>query len=223
MFYAASEIVFWILLAAVAGGGIGYGVSQAKALRINKRLSQSRADAPMERELAIAWDTIEDLNRRLQVAHETIRDGAATRGEAADELIELAPAADTAAADPDGEAIQTAKDESAPGQPSVDPDTVIDMSVSRAAGAGVEEAIGSTANKPPAKKPAAKKPQASKAPTAAKPKTAATKASAAKTAAKKPAAPKVVPVSDDTVGQRLSDRVASASIANQVDFTDGGG
>lgn len=74
MFYAASEIVFWILLAAVIGGGIGYGLSQAKMVRLNKRLSQSRADAPMERELAIAWDTIEDLNKRLQVAHETIRD-----------------------------------------------------------------------------------------------------------------------------------------------------
>ena len=74
MFYAASEIVFWILLAAVIGGGIGYGLSQARAVQLDKRLAQSRADAPMERELAIAWDTIEDLNKRLQVAHETIRD-----------------------------------------------------------------------------------------------------------------------------------------------------
>ena len=73
MFYAASEIVFWILLAAIAGGGIGYGFSEARSLRLDKRLTQGRADAPMERELAIAWDTIEDLNKRLQVAHETIR------------------------------------------------------------------------------------------------------------------------------------------------------
>jgi len=73
MFYAASEIVFWILLAAVIGGGIGYGLSQAKLVRLNKRLAQGRADAPLERELAIAWDSIEDLNKRLQVAHETIR------------------------------------------------------------------------------------------------------------------------------------------------------
>lgn len=75
MFYAASEIIFWILLSALIGGGIGYGLSEAKSVRIGKRLTQSRADAPMERELAIAWDTIEDLNRRLQVAHETIRGG----------------------------------------------------------------------------------------------------------------------------------------------------
>lgn len=74
MFYAASEIVFWILLAAVIGGGIGYGLSQAKMVRLNQRLAQGRADAPLERELAIAWDSIEDLNKRLQVAHETIRD-----------------------------------------------------------------------------------------------------------------------------------------------------
>jgi len=75
MFYAASEIVFWILLSAIIGGGIGYGLCQAKSVQLGKRLSESRADAPMERELAIAWDTIEDLNRRLQVAHETIRGG----------------------------------------------------------------------------------------------------------------------------------------------------
>lgn len=73
MFYAASEIVFWILLAAVIGGGIGYGIAQVKMVRLNQRLASSRADAPLERELAIAWDTIEDLNTRLQVAHETIR------------------------------------------------------------------------------------------------------------------------------------------------------
>ncbi len=73
MFYAASEIVFWILLSAVVGGGIGYGLSEAKSLRLDKRLNDGKAHAPMERELAIAWDTIEDLNRRLQVAHQTIR------------------------------------------------------------------------------------------------------------------------------------------------------
>lgn len=82
MFYAASEIVFWILLAAVIGGGIGYGLSQAKMVRLNRRLAQGRADAPLERELAIAWDTIEDLNKRLQVAHETIRDVNGDLGEA---------------------------------------------------------------------------------------------------------------------------------------------
>lgn len=82
MFYAASEILFWILLAAVIGGGIGYGLSQAKMVRLNQRLTQSRADAPMERELAIAWDTIEDLKARLQIAHETIRGGIDTEPEA---------------------------------------------------------------------------------------------------------------------------------------------
>jgi hypothetical protein len=75
MFYAASEIVFWILLSALIGGGIGYGLNEAKSVRLGKRLADSRADAPLERELATAWDTIEDLNRRLQVAHETIRNG----------------------------------------------------------------------------------------------------------------------------------------------------
>ena len=84
MFYAASEIVFWLLLAAVIGGGIGYGLSQAKLVRLNSRLEQSRADAPMERELAIAWETIEDLNKRIQVAHETIRD---INGEPGEDLL----------------------------------------------------------------------------------------------------------------------------------------
>ena len=102
MFYAASEIVFWILLAAIIGGGIGYGLSETKSVRLGKRLSDSRADAPMERELAIAWDTIEDLNRRLQVAHETIRGGhgdaaqfvAAEDSVAEDEIIAEASPAD---------------------------------------------------------------------------------------------------------------------------------
>ncbi|MFC2176976.1 hypothetical protein ACFLRH_01015 [Actinomycetota bacterium] len=87
MFYAASEIVFWILLSTIIGGGIGYGMSQARSIQIGKRLSESRADAPMERELAIAWDTIEDLNRRLQVAHETIRSSASVVIDEADELL----------------------------------------------------------------------------------------------------------------------------------------
>ena len=73
MLYAASEITFLILLAALVGGAIGWGVAQANSLRLNQRLAHGRADAPMERELATAWETIEDLNRRLQVAHETIR------------------------------------------------------------------------------------------------------------------------------------------------------
>ena len=91
MFYAASQIAVWILLAAVVGGGIGWGVAQANSLRLDRRLAQGRADAPMERELATAWETIEDLNRRLQVAHETIRSavdsesGEVTGGESVDE------------------------------------------------------------------------------------------------------------------------------------------
>jgi hypothetical protein len=96
MFYAASEIVFWILLSAIIGGGIGYGLSQARSVQIGKRLSESRADAPMERELAIAWDTIEDLNRRLQVAHETIRGGMGDGSPAAADIdtpLEAVPAA----------------------------------------------------------------------------------------------------------------------------------
>lgn len=98
MFYAASEIVFWILLSAILGGGIGYGLSQGKSVQIGKRLSESRADAPMERELAVAWDTIEDLNRRLQVAHETIRGGIAdgsADAEIDDLLLAEPPSEDT--------------------------------------------------------------------------------------------------------------------------------
>ena len=98
MFYAASEIVFWILLAAIAGGGIGYGLSQAKSVRLNQRLAQSKADAPMERELAAAWDSIEDLNKRLQVAHETIR-GSAAAGPV-NLFVEPQPAPPTAVARP---------------------------------------------------------------------------------------------------------------------------
>lgn len=217
MFYAASEIVFWILLAAVVGGGIGYGMSQAKSLRINKRLTQSRADAPMERELAIAWDTIEDLNRRLQVAHATIRDSSAGDRASEDQLTESAPVAatdDTEAAPGEGEATETAE---APDDEAND--TVIDMSALRPA-ATPETTNGSAAKKPAAKKPAAKKP-ATKKPARAKAKATATKSAAAKTGAKKSAAPKAQPISDDNVGKRLSERVASASIANQVDFTDG--
>ncbi len=235
MFYAASEIVFWILLAAVVGGGIGYGLAQGKALRINKRLTQSRADAPMERELAIAWDTIEDLNRRLQVAHETIRDGDKRGGTANDdELIEIAPVADTANA---SEATGVEAEAAGAVVPPVDDakDTVIDMSASRPP-AKTEASTGTTAKtpaaktpaakKPAAKKPAAKKPPTAKTKTSAKaktavPKTSATKSAAAKPAAKKPPAAKAEAVPDESVGKRLSERVASASIANQVDFTDG--
>ena len=101
MLYAASEIVFWILLAAVVGGGIGYGFSEAKSLRLDKRLNDSKAHAPMERELAIAWDTIEDLNRRLKVAHETIR---GVDGEELEEFEELGDVeAPTVVADGDSE------------------------------------------------------------------------------------------------------------------------
>jgi len=99
MFYAASEIIFWILLAAVVGGGIGYGLSEAKALRLDKRLNDGKAHAPMERELAIAWDTIEDLNRRLQVAHQTIRDVDGDVVEALD-VFEAATTAATEELDP---------------------------------------------------------------------------------------------------------------------------
>jgi hypothetical protein len=224
MFYAASEIVFWILLAAIVGGGIGYGLSQAKALRINKRLTQSRADAPMERELAIAWETIEDLNRRLQVAHETIRDSGAGDDSPDDDLVEVAPVADTdnikaAPADASVEATETAE---APIDDAKD--TVIDMSAARPA--TPEATNGLTA-----KKPAAKKPATSKTKTGTKTKAVGSKATAAKSSsaestaskppAKTPAAQKAKPSSDDTVGKRLSERVASASIANEVDFTNG--
>ena len=54
MFYVASEIVFWILLAALIGVGIGYGINEAKSVRLGKRLNDSGADAPLERELAVA-------------------------------------------------------------------------------------------------------------------------------------------------------------------------
>lgn len=103
MFYAASEIVFWILLAAIAGGGIGYGISQAKSVQLGKRLTESRADAPMERELAIAWDTIEDLNRRLQVAHETIRAGSTDDASASESDPPLHPEPPAASAADDVE------------------------------------------------------------------------------------------------------------------------
>lgn len=103
MFYAASEIIFWILLAAVIGGGIGYGLSQAKLVKLNQRLAQGRADAPLERELAIAWDTIEDLNKRLQVAHETIRE---VNGEAAPEPEAAEEAPDSEEVPPDEDELE---------------------------------------------------------------------------------------------------------------------
>lgn len=179
MFYAASEIIFWILLAAIVGGGIGYGLSEAKSVRLNKRLSQSGADAPMERELAIAWDTIEDLNKRLQVAHETIRDSVtaelAAEGELSDE-----PAED----EPDSDADEPTEDEPTDSvDDKDDTDTVVDMS-------------------------------------SVKPAT--TNGSKGKRTSKKTTKKATATLSDDTVGTRLSERVASASSAkNQVDFTDG--
>jgi len=75
MFYAASEIVFWILLAALVGAGIGNGLAAARTVRLGKRLNTSGADAPLQRELETARHMIEDLSRRLQIAHETIRSG----------------------------------------------------------------------------------------------------------------------------------------------------
>ena len=195
MFYAASEIVFWILLAAIAGGGIGYGLAQAKLVRLNKRLTQSRADAPMERELAIAWDTIEDLNRRLQVAHETIRHTAgAEDAEGADEA-----AVDATLEPPPAKTPDPAPDDA--------DSAVVEMVAPKPRARATSN--GSTK----AKKPAARKTKTTRK-TAAK--------AAPKTAAKKTAAPAANALSDDTVGTRLSERVASASLANnQVDFTDG--
>lgn len=196
MFYAASEIVFWILLAAIAGGGIGYGLAQAKSVRLNQRLTQSRADAPMERELAIAWDTIEDLNKRLQVAHETIRDTDAEDVPDSDSRAGLAAAAETP------------------------PAATADPAAADAAAAVVEM----VAPKPKARAAASNGSTKAKKPIAGKTRTTGKTASksAAKSAAKKTAAPTAAAPSDDTVGTRLSERVASASLANnQVDFTDG--
>jgi len=115
MIYAAAEIVFWIILAAIVGGGIGYGLNEAKSVQLGKRLTASRADAPMERELATAWDTIEDLNRRLQVAHETIRSGiTAEPVAAADNQFEAGATADStenAAEDTADETANAAEDD----------------------------------------------------------------------------------------------------------------
>lgn len=176
MFYAASEIVFWILLSAIIGGGIGYGLSQAKSVQLGKRLSESRADAPMERELAIAWDTIEDLNRRLQVAHETIRGGVAETAAAIgiDPLLQSEPNS-SAADDSDATLEDTISEDEEPedvaASPSDDSELAAPLvhTVEQVAPPDELEEDGTEA-------------------------------------------------SDGAVGTRLSDRVASASIGNQVEI-----
>lgn len=73
MWYAASEIVFFLVLAAIIGGLIGYGVSQIyqidfAALRAARTNGEDRS-----LELAAAYEEIADLRRKLQITTEALR------------------------------------------------------------------------------------------------------------------------------------------------------
>lgn len=73
MWYAASEIVFFLVLAAVIGGLIGYGIAQIyqidfAALRAARAHTEDRS-----LELAAAYEEIADLRRRLQITTEALR------------------------------------------------------------------------------------------------------------------------------------------------------
>lgn len=73
MWYAASEIVFFLVLAAVIGGLIGYGVAQIyqidfAALRAARASSEDRT-----LELAAAYEEVADLRRKLQITTEALR------------------------------------------------------------------------------------------------------------------------------------------------------
>jgi hypothetical protein len=73
MFYAASQIVLLLLVAAALGGGIGYGIAQARHVNVSRALDRSGAHKTMERDLANARAEIAVVSAELEVANETIR------------------------------------------------------------------------------------------------------------------------------------------------------
>ncbi len=73
MWYAASEIVFFLVLAAVIGGLIGYGIAQIYQIDF-AALRAARADTKDRgAELAAAYEEVADLRRKLQITTEALR------------------------------------------------------------------------------------------------------------------------------------------------------
>jgi hypothetical protein len=83
MWYAASEIIFFLLAAAVVGGGIGFGLAKANKISLARAFDRSGAYAPAERELAAARDQIDVLTARLAVATAAVRELEAERAASA--------------------------------------------------------------------------------------------------------------------------------------------
>ena len=65
MLYAASEIVFFLLVAAVVGGFAGYGLAQTHKIRLGRTPARSWPTSRVQRELQRARDQFKDLRRRL--------------------------------------------------------------------------------------------------------------------------------------------------------------
>ena len=84
MWYAASEIVFFLILAAVIGGMIGYGIGQIYQMDFGgvRAALAERKDAGEE--LAEARVEISDLRRKLEIMTEALRGDSAP-------VVELAP------------------------------------------------------------------------------------------------------------------------------------
>jgi hypothetical protein len=83
MWYAAAEIIIFLLAAAVVGGGIGFGLAKANKISVARAFDRSGAYAPAERELAAARDQIDVLTARLAVATAAVRELEAERAASA--------------------------------------------------------------------------------------------------------------------------------------------
>ena len=73
MWYAASEIIFFLLLAAGLGGLIGYGSAQIYQLDFDALRHAIAERKGSNDELAGAEQKIADLKRRLQIATDALR------------------------------------------------------------------------------------------------------------------------------------------------------
>jgi hypothetical protein len=76
MWYAASEIIFFLVLAAVIGGLIGYGTAQIYQIDFAALRSERATAADRGAELLAAYEEIADLRRKLQITTAALRDGA---------------------------------------------------------------------------------------------------------------------------------------------------
>lgn len=104
MWYAASEIVFFLILAAVIGGSFGYGVAQIYQLDF-AGVRAARAERKENGdELAEARVEIADLRRKLDMVTEALRGDVTPPAELAPPLIAPSTAEEVQRED-DGETI----------------------------------------------------------------------------------------------------------------------